>query len=186
MNNFNKKDSRLTENKFLSDSEVNQLFTLLENHKGERDSIMLRLSLFTGARGIELINILKSNLGNDECITIKGRKRSNDRTIPLPKPFFNELKEYAKHFSDNQKLFPISVRRCRQIWDQYRPNKNKGLHSLRHTQGVRLYDSSRDIHLVQTVLGHKIIENTLKYLDYVESSEKIRGCMNKMWKKKVA
>jgi integrase len=159
--------------KFLNDAEVTSLLNSLNKHKGERDSIMIRLTLFTGARSIETLRITKKDL-KDGGVYIHAAKGSNDRVVPLPADFFKEVQDYAASKEDNDLLFPITTRRFRQIWDLYTPNSNLGLHSLRHTMGVRCYSKSLDIHATKTILGHVSMSSTYVYLSYVESQKTLQ------------
>lgn len=173
----------LTQNKFLTEIEVDSLLANLEKRKGQRDSILLRLALFTGARGSELLELSQSDI-SEGSVTICGKKGSRNRTIPLSKDFYLELTEYAQGVPNKKRLFSITTRRLRAIWDQYRPNSAKGFHSLRHTCGVKTYASSRNVHLVQTLLGHKSQINTQVYLSYVESNQELRKVVEDVWVKK--
>ena len=163
-----RKSTALTENKFLTEEELRQLLNTCERNKHERDSKLIRLAIFTGARSAELLMVM-------------GMKGSNNRTIPLPGNFFKELVEFTKNLKPDDVIFPITTRMFRKIWDVYRPNPNKGLHSLRHTMGVKLYTKCRDIHVVKTLLGHVSISNTIIYLEFVESIETLRESLKGMW-----
>ena len=133
----------LDQNKFLTDKELNSLLTLCNQHNGQRDSIIIRFTLFTGARGCEALAVRKRDLAGG-AVTIQGAKGSNDRVVPLPTDFFQEVTDYARGMADDDRLFPIAVRTFRHIWNLYRPNHKKGAHCLRHTYGVRLYNNCRD------------------------------------------
>lgn len=170
----------LTENKFLTDQELDQLLATCEKHQG-RDSIILRFTLFTGARGCEVRKVRKLDLA--KCaVAIHGAKGSNNRVVPLPAKFFKELSDYARDMGDDDLLFPVAERTLRWIWEQYRPNRKKGIHCLRHSFGVRLYLNCEDIHAVKTALGHKNIQNTMVYLDFIEGQRKLKRATNGMWK----
>lgn len=175
----------MTEGKFLSDEELNSLLTLCEKHKGTRDSILIRFLLFTGARGIEVRRVRKCDLGK-KSVFIQGAKGSNDRVIALSAKFFKEVQEFAAKLDDNDLVFPVAERTLRHIWYQYRPNPKKGVHALRHTFGVRLCDNSGgNVHAVKSALGHKNIQNTMIYLDYVQGQKQLRKAMAGMWKGKL-
>lgn len=172
--------NQLTQMKFLSDHELEKLLKLCNKHKKDRNSILLRFILFTGCRSIEALNVIKSDVENGS-VTIKGVKNSNNRTVPLPPDFYKELSKYTKDLDTDQRLFPIGTRYLRYIWDQYRPNRKKGLHSLRHTFGIKFYEHCLDLHALKTALGHKAWQSTHIYLDYVESQKILREKMKGMW-----
>jgi len=162
--------AKLTQLKFLTDTEITKFKQLCEKHRGERDSILLRLSFYTGARPAEVLEVRPCDLSKN-AVTIFGKKNSNDRTVPVPAKFFSELLHYVtqQHINHNEKIFPISTRRFATIWDTWKPVGNKSLKSLRHTLGVKLYHNCRDVMKVKYMLGHVSISSSLCYLTYVES-----------------
>lgn len=180
----------LTEAKFLNDEELKALFSLLEQTKTNpktkteyRDSLLLRLALRLSGRSCEILKLRSKDLGKD-TVTLWGAKGSNSRTLPLPADLIRDLKEYCKDLTPEARIFPISTRHFRRIWDLYRPNASKGAHSLRHTGALKLYSNCRDLKAVQYMLGQKEIKNTMVYLDFVEGAQKLRSQMKGMWSKK--
>lgn len=180
----------LTEAKFLNDEELKTLFCLLERSKVNpktkteyRDSLLLRLALRLSGRSCEILRLRPMDLGKD-TVTLWGAKGSNSRTLPLPIDLIRELKEYCKDLNPEARIFPISTRHFRRIWDHYRPNTSKGAHSMRHTGALKLYSNCRDLKAVQYMLGQKEIKNTMVYLDFVEGAQKLRSQMKGMWNKR--
>ncbi len=165
----------LNKNKYLLDPEFEKLIYLLKSNMDSdpRNTCLLLLALFTGARATELLSIRKSDLNSyDESIYICGIKGSNDRELPVHSWLFKALeKEASKHNGD--RLFPITYNRLRQIWQKYRPVQKK-FHSLRHTFAIRLYKKAKDIRLLQVALGHRNITNTMVYADYVYSQQELK------------
>lgn len=179
---------QITEKKILTDIEVDNLIAYLERNPKDRDSILIRLTLFTGSRQCEVLAVRPLDLG-EQTVTIYGVKGSHDRTIPIANPLWKDLLDYIENnfIGKSDRIFPISTRHYRRIWDMYRPasSSEKGLHSLRHTFGVKLYNNCKDIKTVQKALGHSQINNTNIYLEYVETTSTLRGKMNNMFKKKL-
>lgn len=174
--------NNMTRQKFLSDQELNDLFRLMEKHKGTRDYFLIMLTLYCGARSCEVLKVRKCDIGTN-CVTISFPAKGSDaRTVPLPAPFTKGLKEYAEQKGDQDVLFKISTRHFRRIWDQYRCARKPKLHGLRHTLGVRLYGNSKNIHAVKTFLGHRNIKNTMVYLEFVEGADQLRNETKGMWK----
>lgn len=175
----------MTENKFLTDVELKHLLELCEKHKDTRDSILLRFLLFTGARGVETRRVRKCDIGK-KAVAIQGAKGSNDRVIALTPSFYKELQTYVANMDDNDFIFPVAERTLRHIWHQFRLNPKKGVHALRHTFGVRLCDNSGgNVHAVKSALGHRNIQNTMIYLDYVQGQKQLRKAMQGMWNGKL-
>jgi integrase len=181
----------LTENKFLTDNETAHLLALLKRHKSERDSIMLRISLYTGARGCELLALTVKDFSSNGKVHITGAKGSNSRDVDLNFEDYLFSKEVAKYIESEglkgeDRLFPISTRRLRYIWDFWRSNPNKGIHSIRHTTGLLLYLNSGDINKVKSLLGHRQINNSQIYAEFTHGPRTLKKAMKGMFKKKIS
>lgn len=164
----------LNKSKYLLDNEVERLESLLKHHLSEdrRNCVLLFLALYTGARATELLNVQGKDVDeSDKIVFIKGIKGSDDREIPLSDWLFRELRPLKIRSED--KVFPISYNRLRQIWDLYRP-AHKKFHSLRHTFAIRLYRKTKDLRLVQMALGHRSITNTMIYSQYLYSKQELK------------
>lgn len=163
----------ITPDKYLQTNELEQLHRIIKR-TSERDAVLLLVSLATGARRQELLNVTTADLIDAEAaIFIRGLKGSYSRTIPLQPELYQRLKALS---SGKAKPFDISVRRFNQIWESHRPVK-KNLHSLRHTFAIELYKRCKDIRLVQVALGHKSIANTEIYTRLVITSENLRKAL---------
>lgn len=168
---------QLNKNKYLLQPELERLEKILSDYIDDsaRDCIILKLALLTGARATEILNLKKEDLNPyDQTLYIRGIKGSSDRELPLPKQFFQRLNKLAQEGNpEEDRIFPISYNRLRQIWQFYRP-VHKKFHSLRHTFAINLYKKTKDIRLVQFALGHRNITNTMIYADYVYSQEELK------------
>lgn len=165
----------LTPDKYLDESEIEQLQEILDKYRDSdtRDVLLIELALNTGIREGELIRIKKSDLKKSYdarskrwmryVFVSKPEKGSSKRIIPLKAALFDALESYSQTFRGDL-LFPISTSRVRQIWMHYRPF-SKPFHSLRHTFGRRMYEIDHDLRTVQYLLGHKSIQNTQIYTE---------------------
>lgn len=159
--------------KFLSDEEQSALLKVLDVN--DRDGLFITLALKTGARMSELLNITAADVNErTQTVFISGLKGSNDREIPLEKSVLKALFARARGLPRDARVFPFCRQRVFQIWTMYRPNPNKGFHSLRHTFAVQLYKRFKDIMLVRTALGHRSLKNTMIYADFVYQTESLR------------
>lgn len=156
---------QLTKDKFLSVNEFEQLDSLLDRVK-DRDAALIKLARVTGARASEILSITREDVNFDEkAIYIRGLKDGRDRQIPIKPETFDWVIKYIP--------FNISYQRLDQIWAKWKPNRKK-FHALRHTFAVELYKKHKDIKLVQLALGHRSINTTMVYVDYVYSQEELR------------
>jgi integrase/recombinase XerC len=174
--------NRLDRDKFLDDDEYASLMITLTREPITRNKILIQLALATGARASELLNITDKDLNDTfRTVYVRGLKGSDDREIPLSKELYKLLKTLEPGVRG--RLFPISYMRLYQIWGEFAPQKGaldsspKTFHSLRHTCAVRMYKKTRDIKVVQTILGHRDLRNTMIYVDFVYSQEKLREVM---------
>lgn len=175
VNRRKQKQWAITKEKYLSVSEYGALRAHVR-HRKSRYAILLKLYMFTAARAQEGLAVRMQDLDTDnKTVLIRGLKGSADREIPLPPWYFFELLSYAKKIckSVEDRIFPFCYTILNRIWRFYRPVK-KRFHSLRHTLAIKVFQSTRDIKLVQTLLGHRSIKNTMVYLDYIYSIEEMR------------
>lgn len=163
----------LNHSKFLSDEEQDALLRVLDIN--ERDGLFIMLALKTGARMSELLALTPADISEtSKTVFIIGLKGSNDREMPIEGSILKALVERARGVSPNGRVFPFCRQRVFQIWTMYRPNPEKGFHSLRHTFAVNLYKRFKDIILVKTALGHRSLKNTMIYADFVYQTESLR------------
>ena len=90
----------LTQEKFLTDSELQSLVNQLNKNKTSRDALLIFMALYTGARCREVLNIKKKDIVK-KLVTIRGIKKSNDRIIPIPDDFYHDLLNYAEQLCKN-------------------------------------------------------------------------------------
>ena len=165
---------QLNKSKYLLQSEESELKRVLSlfGSKDVRDTAMIELALNTGARASELLNITGFDLETEsQTVFIKGIKGSNDREIPLRTQLFKKVESLKT--TEETRIFNISYPRLVQIWLNYRPCTKK-FHSLRHTFALNLYKKTKDIRLVQVALGHRSIQNTMIYADYVYTTNELK------------
>ena len=170
----------------LSPEEQRRLLEVLDHAsgwEGERDRVLVRLLLGTGARlGSALaIEVGDVDLGAGEILL---RRTKNDR--PAVVYLSAELARAVGEFIDGMAgpVFrarcrdgvPMAVRHARRrIMEWYeRAGVNGGatIHSLRHTFAQGLYERTGDVALVQSALHHKSIVSTLVYAQV--SGERVR------------
>lgn len=182
----------ITSAKILSSSEETHLRAVLRRgfQRGleeVRNSLLFTLLLDLGPRIQELLDVRVRDFNPSQgSLFIRALKGSNDREMPVDKPLAGRLKNFilklfnATHWAaidPDAKIFDITYTRAYQLWQIYSPNKDKTMHSMRHTFAVNLYTKTKDIRLVQLALGHKNILNTLVYLDFVYRQSTMRQLM---------
>lgn len=185
------KDYIITPAKVLSNTELESLKALctryLNIERERRNAALLLIALECGLRATEVLSITFGDIDFDSnTILIRSLKGSNARVLPVRPSLLKVLKTIAlekfdtldiKQVKKDQKVFNISYSRLEQVWRMMRPNPSKTLHSLRHTFAVVTFLRTKDIKLVQNALGHRSINNTLVYVDFVYANETMRKGM---------
>lgn len=167
---------QITKAKFLNDDEFQALDRQLNHfvHSEPRNATALFALVNTGARPSELLLTKVKDLASEgQTIFLRGLKNSRDREIPLPPWLFKLIEVEAKGKAPDDPIFDITLRTLQRVWESYRPVK-KGVRCLRHTFAIRLYKKTKDIRLVQLALGHKSINNTMVYADFIYNQEQFR------------
>jgi integrase len=129
----------------------------------------------TGIRPIELTALTLENINTEKgLIYIRSAKHGNPRTLKLKTQTLANLKTLVakKNLKLHQKIF-ASPERLSKIWREERtraytktgnPEYLKiRLYDIRHHYATKLYQKTRDILRVKTSLGHKNIQNIIRY-----------------------
>lgn len=150
-------------------------FTELIQQDDTEKTLALTLLLKTGMRRSELLLLKKSDFNASSCtIYITATKNSLDRELPInDKRLVKRLEKHLRDKKELDKIISLGYSTIRDAWYYYRPVKKK-LHCLRHTFAVELYKKCKDIKLVKAALGHKSINNTLIYLDYINTKTDLK------------
>ncbi len=170
---------QLTSAKVLSGKEFEELSHALNanEQKDFRNVTFISMLLYTGARVSEVLAISPKDLNFEGMrVFIKGLKNSNDRELPLTPYLFNRMKTLARDLEVERPIFGFGYNNARAIWGEYRPRKKK-IHSLRHFRALEVYKKTKDILLVKHLLGHKSVNTTMIYLDYVQGAEEMRRAL---------
>ncbi len=177
-----KKEQRLPE--ILTLVEVKQIIDNCKNTpEGQRDKLIIKLLIATGARISEILNLEIKDVENQdyEFIKILG-KGSKYRIVPIYDELENQIKKYIevdrkqlKNVELTHKLFPQTRRenfwkRLKKISKDAKIEKNVYPHIFRHSIATVLLSNGADIRVVQEILGHVNISTTEIYT-HVEKSK---------------
>jgi len=175
MLNYNTQNSHFyTSQHFLTNEQTKELIKIAEKCC-IRDELMIKVAIYTGARASEILDISASHIDvADSFILIKGLKDSRDRDIAIPFELTDQLVDYIIDQDIKGLLFPIKYRRMHQIFENCRPlswdkigERKKGFHCLRHTFAKRELENNNNPKMLQQLLGHKSLTNTMVYLNYI-------------------
>ena len=158
----------------LSKEEVAQVFSVIPNYK-HRTIIMFIYS--TGARISECVNIKLTDIDSKRLqVHIREGKGLKDRQVPLSLVILKRLREYFRQYKPKTYLFEgaephchIGVSAVREILKKARYqtssiNKHYTPHTFRHCFATHLLEQGTNLLVIQRLMGHSDISNTLKYL----------------------
>lgn len=151
--------------------------------------LISKLSLYTGMRKGEIVNLKKYNLNFDNgYVDLLGSqtKTGKPRMIKLKEDLLNELQEWAKDrkiedyvfknktgnpFQHFYETFRKSVKECKLNNGETKKQQNKVVfHTLRHTFASHLAMNDTPIHIIQQLLGHSNIDTTMRYSHLIPSA----------------
>jgi len=159
----------------LSKEEVSDVFSVIKNFK-HRTVLMFIYS--TGARVSECVNIKLTDIDSKrKKVNIQEGKGLKQRQVPLSPTLLNMLRNYYKLFKPQYYLFEgakgkgthLGVSAVREICQKARyrtPNINKHYtpHTFRHSFATHLLEQGTNLLVIQRLMGHSDLSNTLKYL----------------------
>jgi len=157
--------------------ELFQLGVLKKRKHYVRDAFIIQTALYSGLRRAEIcdLKIADVRIGNGQSnILVRNGKGSKSRTVHIGKEFKTFLRKYIQWKHDVGELHPDAylLRSDRSekysvsgIWVRWRKYCPKGLHSARHSYGTFVYQSTKNLRMVQKQLGHSKITTTAIYSD---------------------
>ena len=171
---------------YMNDNELTKFLEAIETTKfkdyaASKNRLLIKIILYTGMRVSEAINIKQKDLiiENDLYI-IKITGKGNKQRIAMIKSKYiqKDLQQWLKDKNHNTPLLfcSRSGKKLSQPYVSYimdkilvnagiRKDKN-GAHMLRHTFGTKLYQTNKDLILVQEALGHADINTSRIYTHF--------------------
>ena len=157
---------------------------LYEARDHPRDFAILQLFLQTGIRVGELVSLERGELDlENKTLIVRQGKGKKDRTIPLEDQAVAALTGYLKgrgFIPPDETVFlakngsSMDVRTVRLLVKKYLKKagitKKASVHTLRHTFGTHKVDRGMTIPALQSLLGHKKMETTYKYVHLAKTT----------------
>lgn len=150
---------------------------IIAQARDEHEYMAIKTLFMLGIRIAELLVLTPERLHDNEeslpGVLILG-KRNKERFVPVAdKTFWQELKKYSKHFSDDERMFPWDYESYYEMLKRmcgYAGVKKITPHQLRHSRAVDLLNKGMKVNELQQFLGHEDPTTTMTYLR-VGSSE---------------
>lgn len=156
---------------------VQEVYDVINVFKNVKHKTLIILLYSTGMRLSEIANLkiadIDSNLMRIKIVDGKGKK---DRFVPLSQLVLLQLRSYYLQYKPEIYLFngarkakKYAVRTIQHILQNTLAkigleNKNYSVHTVRHSFATHLVDNGADIQLIQELLGHQSITQTIQYL----------------------
>ena len=159
---------------------------LYEASDNIRDYAIIQTFLQTGIRLSELVNLRMDDVDFEHRIlTVRQGKGKKDRQIPLVEEAVKALRNYLRYrntelIEDDDIFFlakngtSLNVSTVKHIVAKYVKKagirKKVSVHMLRHTFGAHKADKHMSLATLQTLMGHKKKETTLKYIHLAKTN----------------
>jgi len=166
---------RMTRDRFLSDAELEKFIGAVRarpHAHRDRNVALFVLLANTGLRPSEALAVRRMDvhLGREPWVrVIRLKKRRPDHDdLQIPAVAADALRAHlgGQDGAPSDLVFSITRRQAERLFHGYMGRaglRRRCLYSLRHTAATRLYRATRDIQLVQAILGHEKPDTTAIY-----------------------
>ncbi len=160
---------------------VAEVTRLLDGAGSLRNKAALSVAYGSGLRASEVVHLKISDIDEDRMILrVEDGKGQRDRNAMLSPSLLKILQTWCHEgqakrqmipggwlFPGQNPVDPMSPRQLNRAFHQARDeakiDKKVSLHSLRHAFATHLLEQHEDIRVIQVLLGHKKITNTMRY-----------------------
>jgi len=172
------KNSLRRAREYLTPTEIDRLMVAAKHtgRHGQRDAAMILIAYRHGLRVSELITLSWSQIDlNEGLFYVVRRKNGLSTQHPLFGSELRALRQMKRNYPETDYVFmterkaPITAATFRKIFARAGELAQIGLpvhpHMLRHSTGFKLANDGRDTRSIQHYLGHKNIQNTVRYTE---------------------
>jgi site-specific recombinase XerD len=165
---------------YLTPNEVDRLIQAARKmpRHGHRNSTMILMAFRHGLRASELVALKWDQVNLREgFLSVRRIKHGQDATHPLWGPELRALRKVQRDYPSSQYVFvterktPITARTYQAMVVKAGELAEIGFpissHALRHSTGFKLANDGQDIRAIAAFLGHKNLNNTVRYTQLV-------------------
>ena len=144
--------------------------------KNVRNEMLFKFGCSTALRVSDILKVKVSDVKGKDYIELIETKTKKNRKFKMNNYIKQELKQYVNGMNDDEYLFksregsnkPITRQTAWNVLKKASEDAgikaNIGTHSLRKTYATALYEQTKDIALLQSILNHSSPETTRRYL----------------------
>lgn len=151
---------------YLTDEQIDILLSSAVTTQRDKDIVgVIKMCLSTGARVMEAANLDATQLSKYK-VTFTNTKGKRNRTVPISKDLYDEI-----HRDSAGPLFSCSYEHVRKMMARCIDSLPKGqsTHILRHTFASHFMMNGGNILVLQQILGHTNIKQTMAYSHFAPS-----------------
>ena len=173
------KNSERRDREHLTEHEIDKLMRAVKQvgRHGHRDSTMILLAYRHGLRVSELVRLKWSQVDLFQgLLYVVRRKQGINSTHPLAGVEIRALRKLQRDYPETDFLFvserkaPLTDHTFRKILtradEKAKLKLNVHPHMLRHATGFKLANDGNDTRSIQYYLGHRSIQNTMRYTEF--------------------
>ncbi|UXI00462.1 tyrosine-type recombinase/integrase [Photobacterium sp. TY1-4] len=147
---------------FLTTDEIRELLVQAKSKNAHRDMLkVIKISLATGARFQEVASLTGAHLSKFK-ITFTKTKGKKNRTVPISPELYQEI-----YKEGSEPLFSIGYSTAYRFIVKHVPRlEGQSFHVLRHTFASHFMMNGGNIIVLQRILGHSDIKQTMRYAHF--------------------
>lgn len=159
---------RMTRERYLSEPELARFMAAVRERRHvhqPRDYAFFALLANTGIRPSEATALIAADVHENDSppwiriVRLKKKKTVRETDdLQIASDLAATLATYKRGMAEGQRLFPIARRQAGRLFHRYAKAagiRSGWLYILRHTAATRVYLATRDIAVVQAMLGHE-------------------------------
>lgn len=166
---------RLSRDRYLSDDELMHFLAVARGRRHihrDRDYALFVLIVNTGIRASEAMRLRRRDVherGRQPWLRLHRHRHASNPVVDLElnREVASAIAPHCDATPDDALLWPFTKRQSERLFRYYadKAGLEPGyrLFTLRHTAGMRLYRATRDVRLIQALMGHRWLKAANAY-----------------------